>query len=83
MGHATKGRAPSQLGERGTKKYEGQYMQAYRNDTQGFRDMFDWYRFTRFPKSVTNAGEYVYELKQRGYFTLNENQYLKRLEGWM
>lgn len=83
MGHATMGRAASQLGENSTFGHEGQTMQQYRNDTQGFRDMFDWYRFTRFPKSVSGPAEYVSELKKRRYFSLNESQYLKRLEQWM
>ena len=75
MGHATKGRAASQLGEDSDYVIEGQSMQKYRNDTQGFRDMFDWYRYTNFPKKVSSVGEYVAELKRRGYFTLAQSQY--------
>jgi len=83
MGHATKGRAASQLGTNSSIGHEGQTMQKYRNDTQSFRDMFDWYRFTRFPRSVTGPEQYVAELKKRDYFSLAESVYLNRLREWL
>jgi len=58
-------------------------IQKYRNDTQGFRDMFLWYDFGKFPKSVNSAEEYVRQLKKRKYFTLDEASYLAGLEKWL
>jgi len=83
MGHATKGRAASQLGINSGIGHEGMTMQKYRNDTQSIRDMFDWYRFTRFPSRVRDPEQYVAELKKRGYFSLSESAYLNRLREWL
>jgi len=61
-------------------------IQRYRNDTQGFRDMFLWYdqfKNPPFPRYVPNAAAYVRELKKRGYFGLNEALYLKGVEHWL
>jgi len=86
MGHA---RVRKQLGdpnESGIFEGDGSSglsIQKYRNDTQGFRDMFLWYDFTKFPKSVSDATQYVRELKRRKYFGLNESEYLKGLEAWL
>lgn len=67
---------PSGIGEAGS---DGD-IQVYRNDTQGFRDMFLWFKYTRFPTHVRDAADYVRNLKQRGYFEANEAEYLRGLE---
>jgi len=54
-------------------------IQKYRNDTQGFRDMFLWYEYGNFPTSVPNAATYVRELKNRRYFGAPEDAYLAGL----
>jgi len=80
MGHASRRR---QLGKISDIIHEGGNIQKYRNDTQGFRDMFLWYEFGNFPRSVANAAEYVNQLKRRRYFSLSESEYLKRLENYL
>jgi len=73
---------PSDVFERGSTLS----IQKYRNDTQGFRDMFLWYSQFKnppFPKSVGNAAQYVRELKKRHYFGLDEALYLKGVENWL
>jgi len=54
-------------------------IQKYRNDTQGFRDMFLWYDYGNFPVAVSSAYQYVRELKKRGYFGAPEDAYLAGL----
>jgi len=84
MGHATR---REQLGDPNPSDvFEGGAdlsIQKYRNDTQGFRDMFLWLTYVNFPTSVNNAEEYVRELKKRKYFSLNEALYLEGLENYL
>jgi len=84
MGHATRRKqlgdpSPSGIFEGGS----GLDIQKYRNDTQGFRDMFLWYDYGNFPTSVNSAADYVRQLKKRKYFGLNESAYLKGLESYL
>jgi len=52
-------------------------IQKYRNDTQGFRDLFLWFDYGNFPKSVGSLYEYVDELKKRRYFGAPVDAYAK------
>ena len=87
MGHARKRKQlgdpqASDVFERGSTLS----IQKYRNDTQGFRDMFLWFEQFQnppFPRSVPNAASYVRELKKRHYFGLDEALYLKGVEHWL
>lgn len=86
MGHASRrpqlgprDKNPSNIFEKGGDLP----IQIYRNDTQGFRDMFLWYKFTKFPREVINSTEYVSELKARGYFTTDEYSYREGLNFWL
>jgi len=86
MGHAIKRKqlgdpSPSDIFEGG--RSSGISIQRYRNDTQGFRDMFLWYEYGNFPSSVDSAKDYVRELKRRKYFSLSESEYLEGLEAML
>jgi len=86
MGHAIKRKQlgdPSPSGIFEGDGGSGLNIQKYRNDTQGFRDMFLWYAYGNFPTSVTTAQEYVRELKKRKYFSLNEQDYLDGLQSYL
>lgn len=86
MGHATKREQlgdPSPSGIFEGDGSSGLSIQKYRNDTQGFRDMFLWYEYGNFPTSVNNAADYVRQLKKRKYFGLNEDKYLAGLEAML
>jgi len=86
MGHATKRKQlgdPSPSGIFEGDGSSGLSIQKYRNDTQGFRDMFLWYAYGNFPTSVDSAEEYVRQLKKRNYFGLDESAYLKGLESYL
>lgn len=77
---------PSVGFESNPKVYEGGMdtpVQQYRNDTQSIQDLLLWMDYTRFPKSVANADEYVRELKIRKYFTAPESEYLKGINSWL
>jgi len=87
MGHARKRK---QLGDPNPSDvFEGGGLanplpiQKYRNDTQGFRDMFLWYKYGNFPKSVKSPEEYVSELKKRKYFSTSEDVYLRAMQKWL
>jgi len=79
----THARKRDQLGRASSIIHEGNPIQHYRNDTQGFRDMFLWYDYGNFPTRVDSAKEYVRQLKKRKYFSLNESEYLKGLESYL
>ena len=55
-------------------------MQAYRNDTQSFRDFILYLKYFNYPTTVSGADEYVKILKSKGYFTAPESDYLKGLK---
>jgi len=84
MGKAYKRR---QLGEKSNsgvfERGHSNPMQRYRNDTQGFRDLFLWFDYGRFPTSVGSIEQYVRELKKRWYFGLSEEEYLRRIKEWL
>lgn len=58
------------------------HLQAYRNDTQSIQDLLLWMDYTKFPKRVSGAEQYVRELAIRKYFTAKESDYLKGLNSW-
>jgi len=84
MGHA---RIRKQLGDANPSGvFEGGSdldIQKYRNDTQGFRDMFLWYDYGNFPTIVSSPEDYVRELKKRKYFSLSESKYLEGLKAFL
>ena len=83
MGHAFKRKQLGHLAEGVFERGSTYPMQAYRNDTQGFQDMFLWYAYGNFPKSVGSAAEYVSELKKRKYFNQDEATYLAAFQRWL
>jgi len=86
MGHATKRKQLGDPTPSGIFEGDGRSrlsIQKYRNDTQGFRDMFLWLEYGNFPTSVNSAKDYVRELKKRRYFGLNESEYLAGLNSYL
>lgn len=71
------------LGTQGTKAGDGGFYARYENDTEAFRDLLKWMRFTRMPTTVNNAREFAEALKARKYYTDTVDNYTKAIERWM
>ena len=69
------------LGNPGPSSSEGQRA-AYDSVRQSWEDVLEWFRYNSFPKNLENVSEYVAHLKQFGYFTAKEEDYLAGLRAW-
>lgn len=55
----------------------------FRSLEDSTRDLTEWFKYTKFPKFVISAADYVSELKKRNYFEADEEQYLTRLKKFL
>ncbi len=67
-----------QLGDR----VEGDDYRKYADGEESVFDLILYFDYTVFP-IVLDSTSYVMELKRRGYFTSDENDYLKALNSWL
>ena len=75
--------ARGQVATSGLPSPEGDHYAHYASDTDSLNDLLLWFDYEKFPTSVTDAGQYATELKNRNYFTAGLSSYVKALLGWL
>lgn len=71
------------LGSQGTKAPDGGYYALYTSDAQAEKDLLEWFRFTRFPASVSSVEEFAAQLKARSYYGDSLDNYIKGLKRFL
>jgi hypothetical protein len=62
---------------------DGGYYREYASYNASADDLLSWYAQKKMPESVPDAATFVRALKERGYFTDSEANYLKGLKRFL